>query len=146
VPHFTLPFQTNGPQIQLYIGASNPRREALQQAGQQIPQPVLVHGLVDTGASATAVDPNVILSLGLQPTGSMPILTPSTGSTPHQVNTFDVGIIIPLNGLMTFSINAFQVFESSLSVQGIQALIGRDLLANCLFVYDGRSNIFTLAF
>jgi hypothetical protein len=53
--------------------------------------------------------------------------------------------MIPVAGL-TFTVGALQVFESSLNIQGIQALIGRDVLANCLFVYDGRSKIFSLAF
>jgi hypothetical protein len=75
----------------------------------------------------------------------MSILTPSTGSSPHPANTFDVGIVIPV-ATHTFTIPAMQVFESSLNIQGIQALIGRDILNNCLFVYDGRANIFSLAF
>jgi hypothetical protein len=62
----------------------------------------------------------------------MQILTPSTGATPHQTNTFDVSIIVPVAGL-SFTLGALQVFESALSVQGIQALIsvlarGRRLL------------------
>ncbi len=48
-----------------------------------IPNPVAVKGLVDTGASCTVIDPTVVQRLGLTPTGSTMILTPSTGSTPH---------------------------------------------------------------
>lgn len=147
MPHFTLQFQTAGPQLQLFVGASVPRQQALQQAGQAVPQPQLITGLVDTGASSTAIDPNVIQALGLQATGSMPILTPSTGSTPAQADTYDVSLIIPLGPSgMSFTIPALQIFESTLSVQGIKALIGRDVLSNALLVYDGRSNLFSLAF
>jgi hypothetical protein len=72
---------------------------------------------------------------------------PSTGSTPAQVNTYDVGIIIPLATVgQNHVIGALQVFESSLTVQGIQALIGRDILAGSLLVYDGRASIFSFAF
>lgn len=38
------------------------------------------------------------------------------------------------------------VVEAHLSFQGIQALLGRDILSNCLFLYDGQSGVFTLAF
>ena len=38
------------------------------------------------------------------------------------------------------------VFESGLNGQGIQALIGRDDLSNSLLVYDGRADLFSLAF
>lgn len=145
MPHFTLQFQAGGPQLNLFVGVSQPREQALRQANITIPQPTLVRGLVDTGASITAVDPAVIQALGLQPTGFMPVHTPSTGSTPHQASTFDVSIAIPVAPL-TFTLGAIAVIESSLTVQGIQVLIGRDVLAHCLFVYDGRSNIFSLAF
>jgi hypothetical protein len=145
VPHFTLQFQTGGPQLHLYVGVSQPRQQALKDAGLEVPQPILIRGLVDTGASSTAVDPTIIEKLGLSATGAMPILTPSTGDKPHQANTFDVSIAVPLPPF-NFNIAAMQVFESSLNVQGIQALIGRDILANCLLVYDGRANIFSLAF
>lgn len=147
MPHFTLQFQAGGPQLQLYVGVSQPRGIALQQAGQSIPPLRLIRGLVDTGASNTAIDPTIIEGLGIQPTGSMAIVTPTTGPTPVQVNTYDVGIVIPLRGPgQTHTIFALQVFESSLTVQGIQALIGRDILRNCLLVYDGPGNIFSLAF
>jgi hypothetical protein len=145
MPHFTLQFQIGGPQLELYVGVSQPRHQVLQQANMPIPQPILIRGLLDTGASTTAIDSGIILALGLQPTGSMLILTPSTGSSPHPANTFDVSIIIPVANL-TFTVPAMQVFESSLNIQGFQVLIGRDILSNCLFVYDGRANIFSLAF
>ncbi len=38
------------------------------------------------------------------------------------------------------------VIESELEVQGFQVLVGRDVLENCLLVYDGQTGIFTLAF
>jgi predicted aspartyl protease len=148
VPHFTNQFQGGSPQIILWVGVSTPRQAALRAANQPVAPPTQIRGLVDTGASTTAIDPSVIAGLGIQPTGSIAILTPSTGATPVQVNTYDVGIVIPFGGVPAQShvINAVQVFESLLTVQGIQALIGRDILSNCLLVYDGRANLFSLAF
>ena len=148
MPHFTQQFQTDGPHLQLYVGVSQPRQQALKDAGVNIPLPILIRGLVDTGPSITAIDSAVIQTLGLQPTGSMLVLTPSTGPMPVQVNTFDVGIVIPIQ-TSSFVLQALQIFErkkEALSFQGIQALIGRDVLSNSLLVYHGRSNIFSLAF
>lgn len=145
MPHFTIPFQAGSPRIQLYVAVSEPRRQALIAAGETIPQPLLVVALIDTGASSTAIDPVTVQALGLQPTGMMPILTPSTGAVPVQKNTFDVSFLIPVAN-MTYRLPVLQVFESHLGIQGIQVLIGRDVLRDCLFIYDGRAGHFSLAF
>ena len=47
---------------------------------------------------------------------------------------------------LSLSISNVAVAEAQLSIQGIQALIGRDVLKNCLLVYDGQNGTFTLAF
>jgi len=41
---------------------------------------------------------------------------------------------------------ALPVVAANLRVQGIQALIGRDVLARCLSVYEGSARVFALAF
>lgn len=38
------------------------------------------------------------------------------------------------------------VVESDLSAQGIQALIGRDILSDSLLVYNGYTGLFILSF
>jgi Aspartyl protease len=106
-----------------------------------------VHGLLDTGASISAIDTDIVQNLGLQPTGATLIHTPSTGVTPYQTSTYDIRIVI--FGSVTahsFILPAVAVTESALKDFGFQVLIGRDVLVHCLFVYDGRANIFSLAF
>jgi len=73
------------------------------------------------------------------------VYTPSTGSQLHHASQYDVSITL-LHPALTFTFFSAPVLESQLVVQGIQALIGRDLLRNCLFLYDGQSGLFTLAF
>jgi hypothetical protein len=38
------------------------------------------------------------------------------------------------------------VIAAELSTQGIHALIGRDVLQDCILIYNGASGDFTLAF
>ena len=147
MPYFTLQFQpTTGPRLDLYVGVSVPRENALKTAGLAVPPPVLVKGLVDTGASISGVDPETIQKLGLVPTGVASVLTPSTGDVPHETRSYDVRLIIPATPA-SWVLHALPIIESSLKQkQGFEVLLGRDVLSECLLHYDGRSKIFSLAF
>ncbi len=145
MPHLTLQMSVGGPLVDVLIGVSHPRAQALQKAGQTVPNPARVRALVDTGASCTCVDPSILAALGLAPTGITPIHTPSTGTQTHAANQYDVSLVL-IHPALTLTLGAVPVVESQLKIQGIQGLIGRDVLSNCLLVYDGPNRIFTLAF
>ncbi|KAF3978010.1 MAG: hypothetical protein HFP77_04015 [Methylococcales symbiont of Iophon sp. n. MRB-2018] len=145
MPCLTFNLDQNGPLLELMVGVSQPRLEALKKAGEIAPEPVRVRGLIDTGASCTCIDPSVIQSLKLPPTGSVGISTPSTGSSQHTCNQYDVSIGL-IHPDLVYTIHVLPVIESQLSKQGIYALIGRDVLSNCLLVYNGHINAYTLAF
>ena len=145
MPHLTLQITNGGPILDVLIGVSHARAQALQQAGQLVPNPIQIRGLIDTGASCTCIDPGVLNALNLAPTGVTPMLTPSTGAQAHHANVYDVSLHL-LHPAITLTLQNVPVAEAQLSIQGIQALIGRDILRSCLFVYDGQSGIFTLAF
>lgn len=145
MPLITLDILPFGPVIDILVGVTKPRAEMLKKDGKTEPQPVQVRGLVDTGASCTAIDPDVLKQLGLDPKGTTQIQTPSTGKLPHTCNQYDVSLYLP-HPSVVFRIPALPVIESCLSNQGIGALIGRDVLANCFLFYNGAVNRFALAF
>jgi hypothetical protein len=122
--------------------------KALQDAGQSVPPPVPIRALIDTGASCTCVDAKVLKTLRINPTGKMPIHTPSTsGQYPHEANQFDVFIVIAVGpALQAFASGTIPVIEAELEHQGYKALIGRDILSKCLMVFEGRGAFLTLAF
>ena len=130
------------------IGVSQARRNALVAAGQPVPNPVNIQGLIDTGASGTCVDPSVLTALGLTPTGSTMMNTPSTGAQAVPVDTYDVSLIIYATAqhppLVHHTVPV--MCSELLNVQGIHALIGRDILKGCLLTYDGMAGLFSLAF
>jgi hypothetical protein len=70
VPHFTLSLGPNGPVLNAIVAVSQERNAALVAAGQPAPKPQPIRALVDTGASATCVDPSVLAALSLTPTGT----------------------------------------------------------------------------
>ncbi|MGH9385441.1 MAG: aspartyl protease family protein [Vicinamibacterales bacterium] len=145
--HFTLQVSPSGPIVDAIVGVSLPRRNALLAANQQVPNTVSIRGLLDTGASGTAVDPSVLTALGLTPTGTILVNTPTTGANPVSVDQYDVAFIIPgpPKGSPLLSLTLPVVASELLIPQGFHALIGRDILSQCVFVYNG-SGFFTLGY
>jgi len=103
---------------------------------------------VDTGASFTSIEPSVLQLLELSPTGTIDIVTPSTGQNVHTTETYDVNFVIyagpgdPPLSMPNLRVAACELF----SRQGIHALIGRDVLKQCILVYNGDFDVFSLAF
>jgi hypothetical protein len=133
------------------IGVSEARRAALVAAGLTIPNFVPIRGLIDTGASCTCLDPTVIAALQLPQTGSVSMLTPSTGATPHATAQYDASLFIPsVPNQAPLSFPTIPIVASDLVGQGIHALLGRDILSRCVLHYNGGApaggGLFTLAF
>lgn len=148
MPHFTLPLTQEGPVITAAVTVSTPRRAALLSKGLPVPPARTVRALVDTGASCTCVDPAVLKALGLAPTGSVMVNTPSTGNVPHQVDQYDANIVIfAASNQMPYTPAPLPVVAVELfTQQGIHVLIGRDVLAGCVLHYNGSQGVFTLAY
>jgi predicted aspartyl protease len=98
--------------------------------------------LVDTGASATVVDEAALRALGVQPVGVTRVQTPS-GSEEQLV--YPAELAFPGNNLPRTTF-AMVIGSPHLAVQGLLALIGRDVLQRALLIYNGPSGVFTLAF
>ena len=149
MPHFTLQNSPQGPVLNAYVGVSIARETALTSSGQPTPNPQLIRALVDTGASITSVDPSVLTALNLTATGNTLIHTPSTGNKPVPADLFDIGLLIPAasNNQSALIISILPVICAELLVaQGFHALIGRDVLAQCLLIYNGTTKLFTICY
>jgi hypothetical protein len=149
MPCINVGLQPGGPLLRVLVGVSSPRAQALTSAGLQVPTGVQGTFLVDTGASCTCADPDLIQSLGLQPTGRTAIQTPSTASgPPHFCDQYDVSIFIPGNPAVGGGhlVAALPIIATHLRSQNIDGLIGRDVLNGCTLIYNGTASIFTLAY
>ena len=114
-----------------------------------VPNPLQIRALVDTGASGTCIDPSVLIALGLTPTGSVQVNTPSTGGMPHTAAQYDIAVIVPPANpshpaLMLPSVPV--IASELLQLQGFHALIGRDVLSDCVLHHNGTMRLFTLAY
>lgn len=144
--HFSVAIGPKGPILYVYIALSAPRLAALKTAGAPMPAPQLVEMLIDTGASHTNIDSTVVKALGLSPTGTIPMLTPSTGATPVVVPTYDVGMAIPGFAGAQHLIGIHSVSECDFSAQGIGGLLGRDVLSAARLTYSGPDSSCYLSF
>ena len=133
--------------INANVSVSEQRATALKKAGQPSPPIRPIKALIDTGASATCVDPSVMSALGLNPTGTAKIFTPSSGQVAVEYDQYDVGILILAKQNQTpLHIGTVGVIATQLKYQGIDALIGRDILSQCILQYNGSMGQFSLAF
>lgn len=132
-----------------YIGVSDGRKTAITSAGTAVPNAILVQALVDTGASATCVDPSVLQALSLTPTGSTMVKTPSTGNQPVQFDQYDVSLGVPpaSDQQLPLYIGTLPVICTELlTSQGFHVLVGRDVLSQCILIYNGNTKLFTLSY
>ena len=149
MPYFTRQVAPNGSLLLVaHVGPSQAKIHALRAAGQPIPTSMQVQALVDTGASCTCVDPSVLASLGLTPTGSATVNTPSTGLQPVSADQFDISLtIITAPNMVPLVYSTIPVVQSELLVvQGFHMLLGRDVLRSCLLTFDGQNGLFSLAY
>jgi len=145
MPILTTALGSGGPIIPLLIGVSKPREAALIAAHQAVPPPVQMRALIDTGASSTCIEAGSLTSLSLAPTGTVLITTPSTGQNPIQCSQYDVSLIF-VHPNLPLVFPAMPIIECQPLGGNFQALLGRDFLRYCLFVYDGQAQHFALSF
>jgi len=97
--------------------------------------------LVDTGASMTCIDETVLLNLGIPRVGTAEVHTPS-GTVEQGI--YMCGLAFPGSGIP--SIGQIAVVGSTLAGQNIIGLLGRNLLARGLLVYNGGAGHWSIAF
>jgi hypothetical protein len=139
---------SNGAVVDVLVDVSRPRRRLLVKHNLPIPHSVHVRAQIDTGSSISGFASRVFAVLQIPAVGKILIATPSTSpDSPHRCDLYDVTLSIVANGRA----NPFgdtRVMESDcwLPDEGIEALIGRDILSRCYFQYVVRDETFTLAF
>ena len=148
MPYLTLPLSDFGPITEVLIGVTNAKRSLLEKHNMPVPARVSARGLIDTGASLSLVDPKIPQQLGLSPTGKVSIKTVSTGHETHDCNEFDVSITLlnredEIELLFPYTPVAESTFHPA---EGCEVIIGRNILQDCLFIYDGRARTFSFAY
>jgi hypothetical protein len=148
MPYVTGKLDNGWAVVDVLVGVSRPRRRLLRKHGFAVPESVHVRALIDTGASVSGFAPRVFRELGLTPVTVSPVLTSSTApSDPHLCNFFDVSLALVAEG-RHHHLTDSRVMEADCwhADEGMEALIGMDILTLCFFQLHGRDRTFTLAF
>jgi len=143
VPELTGPIAWQGAFITLRVMQSHDRVAALKRAGRAYTAPQDIRALLDTGASCTCLDREVVAILELETRGVIDIHTPSTGPSYERRNQFDATLVLGIGTNRPLEATV-PVIESEFRSRGFDALIGRDLLNLCVLTYDGPAGQFTL--
>jgi predicted aspartyl protease len=106
-------------------------------AGGTPPNSVTGWALIDTGANVSGIDEQVAAQLGLQTTG--PKKVHGIGG-PGTANEHIVQIRLSGSGTALWL-----VVSAKLQGAGNIALIGTDILTECVFVFDGPNGTFSLS-
>lgn len=144
--HFTNRIGPSGPILICFLSASSPKEAALRDAGLPIPPAQIANILIDTGASHTVIDSRFVGLLGLDQTGVLPTHTPTTGTIPIDLPTYGVSISFAGIANAIHTLPAHSVSASDFSGQGIDGLLGRDVLASARLTYSGPDSTYYLSF
>ena len=131
------PITDSGAVITVYIGVSNPYRNALVAQSRAVPQPLSVELQVDTGCSRTVIDRRVVQALALPVRGQETVMTPSSGPNGVVVPLYDVSIVIPGIRNQRLTLAAWRVSTADFSGETIGGLLGRDVLIRGRLFYSG---------
>lgn len=136
---FAAGLQLEGPKIAIEIGVPAALAASFSRRGLPVPPARRGFALVDTGASITAVDEDVVASLGIQPIGQMKLSTPSQSMPAwlYAVRPSFPEVQMP-------PLEVLDVVGCTLAPQGFIALLGRNFLRKFVFVYDGPTGFFRL--
>lgn len=129
----------NGPVVAVQLEVSSALGKRLGDEGKPIPQPITGTGLIDTGATFSAIDTSIAAKLGLEPTGLVKV---GTAKGAHEAPIYSLKITLP---------SALVQVEDSY-VTGVEladtpyiALLGRSFLRSGILIYDGWSGEFSFA-
>jgi predicted aspartyl protease len=129
-----------GPVLQVTLGVEQTIAQQLLAQGIKLPDPISGLALIDTGATSTCIDETVAQQLNL-PVVDVVTIASATHSEAKQ-NVYPA--LIEVVGL-PIKFNALRAIGVPLANQGLQVLIGRDLLQHCTLFYNGIIGSFTLS-
>ncbi len=134
--------------IEVHLPA--PLAQIAAQPNLRLPPPQTGMGLIDTGATFTSVHEPLLIELGLT---AVNVRMTGTANGPVQQNVYAARVNFPALG---WDVGLMEITASNLAgqmtppshgmpPQPLVALIGRDLLAQCSFHWEGTSGFWSIS-
>jgi hypothetical protein len=133
-----------GAVVHLYVGVHEARRKVLLRNNIPVPHRHQIRAQIDTGTTFTAVNAQVLRALNVLLIDRILVRTSSPSGEPLTFNQYAVSLGIEADEI-ELHLTEVLVIESVFGPEdGIQALIGQDVLSHCLFVHNGPMKSFSL--
>lgn len=134
-----------GALLSVEVNVPQPLIDLFSQQGATIPTPQAGTALIDTGASMTCVEEAVLKTLGINPIG---LVTLGTAAGPVQRPLFPVRLAFPEPKLTVDLSRVVAVDLRGQTIDGapLIALVGRDILSFCQFIYAGTGGYFSISY
>jgi hypothetical protein len=133
-----------GPVARVTIGMTETDANVVRHSGAPVLQPIHGGALIDTGATFSALDHEVIAELGLQPVGRLDVA--GFDATYTQLR-YDAQLVFEDGMHLEIVASGAQLRRPSESpIPGYEALLGRDVLAIATLTYDGVEERVSLQF
>jgi hypothetical protein len=147
MPRILVPIGSDGPVIDLGIWIARAMAHNLVAQRQAVPSPKTIRALIDTGADRTAIHPAALALISSSPAGTTLVRRPGPTAA-RRVNLHRVRVAFGGNAVSptTGPWVAIETAAVAPADPGILALVGRDMLAHCQFVYDGLRGELTLVY
>lgn len=137
----------DGAAVGVFVGVSRSRDAALLRVGHRVPERVPVRLQIDTGSALTGFLRFVFEKLEIGPFRTVQVGTPSTTpDRPHTANQYDVVLYLVSGTELTPIDNVHAIDPQDFHpTEGVQGIIGRDVLDRCVFTFAGPDRQFHLA-
>ena len=134
-----VPIGIDGPVVDLGMWMARTMAHALIARGQAVPPPQTIRALIDTGEDRSAIPPDALALIASFALGTILVRRPGFNTAARRVKLYDVRLAF--GGAMVSPTRGHSIRLESAAVvpadPNVLALIGRDMLAHCRFVYDG---------
>lgn len=148
MPSLTLPITSDGVIIEALVSQPSARERAWAKVHGSAPSPDLrpVRLMVDTGALVTFLNPNIIEALGITQSSMSKVQTSASGTGTLLRPAYLIALVLKLGDSQLRPFDPLLVTQCNVEGQGIDGMLGCDVLNEGRMVWDGAGRRCILTF